>query len=96
MKHNTRDNGNALIGIIIIIVVLLVGGIYFWNVTKKQVTDNRAAQQALETQSATAQKAFEDSFTNDDAGEGAVIQNDTDVKNIDSALSSTDMSTLTK
>jgi hypothetical protein len=58
MKGPRTQTGGALMGIIIIIIILALGGVYIWKMTQKRVSDNLATQKALQDQSASVQDTF--------------------------------------
>lgn len=61
-----RENGNALVGIIVIILILLLGGAYFWDLNKKVLEERRDAQER-----ARAEALLYADYT--DAGQASVI-----------------------
>jgi len=43
-----REHGNALLGIVIIIIVFLVGGVFFWNNYQIQVKKDEELKKQAE------------------------------------------------
>jgi len=47
-RSQQSDRGNALIGIIVIMVILIAGAVSFWNTARQEVAQNEAARKAAE------------------------------------------------
>jgi flagellar basal body-associated protein FliL len=73
------NKGNALISIIVIILVLAFGAVYFWNVQKQRANEIRKQQES----------GFDYSFLSDDAGEYSVIEADIDVRTYNDLIDQT-------
>lgn len=73
------NKGNALISIIIIILLLAVGAVYFWNTQKDRAAEVRRQQES----------GFDYSFLSDDAGEYSVIEADADVRSYNDLIDQT-------
>ncbi len=74
-----NENGNALVGIIIIILILLVGGVYFWNQQLKHAAEIKAKNDLLSKVD----------LWSDDAGETSVIESNTDVRSLNDQIDQT-------
>ena len=73
------NSGNALISIVIIILLLAVGAVYFWDAQKERAAEVRRQQES----------GFDYSFLNDDAGEYSVIEADADVRSYNDLIDQT-------
>lgn len=52
MKHTDTQYGGALSGIVVITLILLAGGIYFWHMARVQIAQNQKARDAIRSQNA--------------------------------------------
>ncbi len=78
------QKGNALVGIIVIILVLIIGGVYFWNSQIRHAKELRAVQNQANTLD-----GFDQIFLSDDAGEQGIIEADTDVRSLNDQIKQT-------
>lgn len=78
------QKGNALVGIIVIILVLIIGGVYFWNSQIRHAKELRAVQNQ-----ANVLDGFDQIFLSDDAGEQGIIEADTDVRSLNDQIKQT-------
>lgn len=65
MEPEKKSNG-ALIGLIVIIIILIIGGIYIWQSSKNNVEKIQNSQAALTEQDAAALDALESDINTTD------------------------------
>ncbi len=69
MEPEKKSNG-ALVGLVVIVIILIIGGIYMWQSSMKNVeapTDGLAQTEALSNQDASALEALDLEATSTDA-----------------------------
>lgn len=79
--NNTQEKSNgALIGLVIIIIILIIGGIYMWQTSKtteeiptEQLSETSAEGQALTSQDAAALDSLDQEAQSTDTSTGVDV-----------------------
>lgn len=77
MEIEKKSNG-AFVGLVIIIIILAIGGVYIWEQNKKMIEENKLKQaqlEAISNQDANALDALEQDFQTADTNTKIDIKN---------------------
>lgn len=72
MEPEKKSNG-ALVGLVIIIIILIIGGVYMWMTNKKaseKMQNSQAQSEALNSQDADALNSLDEDSKGTDASVG--------------------------
>jgi len=70
METEEKTTNGALIGLIVIVIILIIGGIYIWKSKVKQLEMIQAQNAALEQEQANIIKSLEQEIKNTDTNVG--------------------------